>query len=155
MPNMPVSATEFSYKESAFGISEDRRTQMQGDLSGSDLVGISYSVAMGVLIGAITSVFSQRDVFHFEVVRNPPSPEAIKTFSSILKLLRSKGILPKKYVALEEGGIMTYFGHGGAVITFEIDNDGDAAYLWEKNGESRIQDVDKKQFASSILSAFE
>lgn len=117
---------------------------------------------LGILLGtmAITSVIgkmrlSSEEHEYFRSVGFPPSTQAIDVFLQIKRIGLEKGLFLNRYVALEEGGIMLEFRNGEAVVTFEIDNDGDAAYLVEKRGQSRIADIDTTNLNQEVLQAFE
>ena len=122
-------------------------------LSGAFLGILLGTMALSILIKK--SQLSSEEHEYFRSVSFPPSTQAIDVFLQIKRIGLEKGLFLKRYVALEEGGIMLEFRNGEAVVTFEIDNDGDAAYLVEKGGESRIADIDTTNLNQEVLQAFE
>jgi hypothetical protein len=123
---------------------------------------VSLQVSLGMILAGI-SVFSEQtdqslksvpEVTAAGTTCNPPSMLASERSERIVSVAKSTGVLMKRNLALEEGGIMLEFRKGDAKITFEIDNDGDVAYLFEKGGQSHIADINIDNFNLEVLQAF-
>jgi hypothetical protein len=90
----------------------------------------------------------------FETVQVPPSEDSVNKCRSIKSFLEMRAIQPNRVLALEEGGIMMDFRHNGAAITIEVDNEGNAAYVWEKEGRTEIKDMPAADYYEKLMKAF-
>lgn len=154
---MPISDTRVDSRESLFVQRKDILQQATRNLTGGANVAIYYSVALAELASAYREILAPKEKeYQFDPVRIPPSQEAIDCFLRLTRLLKRKGITPRRYAALEEGGIMVYYSKSDLRVTFEIGNDGELAFIKQEPGKpTLILDVDIKDFESSILKAFE